>query len=97
MEGCYLLFFKGNSYCFDATVEDGTLRRLINHGRRISANCRPKIVDVNGSPKIYFQATRDLIPGDELLYDYGERRKDVIVANTLVRNYHGTFQYLFSL
>ena len=82
-DGCYLFFFsfKGASYCLDATVEDGTLARLVNHGRRIYANCHPKIIDMNGTPRIYFQATRDLTPGDELLYDYGERRKDIIKAN----------------
>ncbi len=86
-QGCFLLFFTflGISYCLDATKEDGTLGRLVNHGRRAAANCILKLVDVDGLPRIYLKAARDISPGEELRWDYGDRRKDVLADNEWLR------------
>ncbi len=57
-------------FSVDATKESPHVGRLINHSRG-GANSKP---DVGGRPVIYFNATRALSSGEELLYDYGERR-----------------------
>ena len=61
----------------DATKEDGNLGRLINHSRK-EANIVPKITDVDGEPHLYFIAVRDIGSGEELVYDYGDRRKTTL-------------------
>jgi SET domain-containing protein len=46
--------------------------RYLNHGS--TPNVRVKSVERgrNGRPRVWFVATRDVEPGDELLWDYGE-------------------------
>lgn len=68
------------SYVLDATREDGTLGRLLNHSRK-QPNVRPKPVLIDGEPAIIFVAMFDLEVGTELRYDYGERKKEVIEKN----------------
>jgi len=82
----YLYFFKAQnkSWCLDATEETGRLGRLINHSK-LHPNVKPKVVIYNGSPRIIFISTCDIPKGQELLYDYGERRRDVIAKNPWLR------------
>ena len=63
--------------CVDATEESGMLGRLINH-RKKNANLIPRTFIVNNSPKVVFIAATDIAIGDELFFDYGERRADVV-------------------
>lgn len=63
----------------DATKDNGTLGRLINHSK-IRANIKPKVIEVDSKPYIWFVAARKIEIGEELLYDYGERDKDVLQA-----------------
>ena len=71
----YMMFFKheGKSYCIDATKEDDSYGRLINHSRP-----HPNIVGVQGTfggfVRVLFFCNRDIKPGEELLYDYGKMR-----------------------
>ena len=64
----------------DATQENNTMGRLINHSRK-GGNVTPKILSIDQKPHIYFIAACEILPGDELLYDYGERNKDTIQCN----------------
>ena len=64
----------------DATQENYTMGKLINHTRK-GGNVIPKIIAVDGVPQICFMAACEILPGDELLYDYGERNKDIIQCN----------------
>ena len=66
---CFILVF---SFSVDATKEDGTTGRLINHSRS-NANIKSMTIDVDGTPHIIFKANRDIKPTEELLYDYGDR------------------------
>ena len=66
--------------CIDATTEDETFGRLINHGKK-DANLVMKVFLVNNAPRVVFLASRDIAIGDELLYDYGEKRKEVLQEN----------------
>ena len=55
------------------------LGRLINHSRK-NSNCQPKVFVVRDQPRLILVALREIEIGEELLYDYGERRKDIIEA-----------------
>ena len=68
----YVLFAS-----IDATEESDRVGRLINHTRR-SPNLSPRVEMVDGVPLVYFVATKDIHPGQELLFDYYECRKDVV-------------------
>ena len=59
--------------------------RLINHGKGRHANVVPKIVEFNAKPEIVFFAKKNINLGDELLYDYGERRPEVIFENKFLK------------
>lgn len=75
----FLYFFPcdSNRLCLDATPEDGTYGRLVNHSR-LRPNCRARTLKLNGKPVIAIFAIRDIVPGEEVLYDYGEKRKEKI-------------------
>ena len=61
----------------DATSDDGSVGRLINHDK-ISPNLVMKPVVIRNKPRVVFFASKDIQIGEELSYDYGERRKDVV-------------------
>ena len=84
--GSYMFFFSfdGEKYCVDATEETGKLGRLINHSRK-NANVAPKVVGITNPdgeslPHLMLLAKRDINKGEELLYDYKDRRKASIKA-----------------
>ena len=81
-KGSYLLFFchDGHGYCVDATKEDNTCGRLISHGKK-DANIEMKVFVVGDAPLVVFLASRDVAIGEEILYDYGEKRKEVLQNN----------------
>lgn len=61
----------------DAYLSHGKAR-FINHGKGKLANVKP-ILDENGkTPQILFKAIRDILPNEELLYDYGERDREIL-------------------
>ena len=60
----------------DATQEDGSLGRLINHSRK--ANVEVKIVVHDERPHLCMFAATNIKEGQELLYDYGERSTAII-------------------
>ena len=72
-----LFLYFANSCSIDATKEDKSLGRLINHSRQHS-NLIPQVVedDIDGKSRVIFKSSKDVNVGDELLYDYGERRRE---------------------
>uniref|UniRef100_A0A2P2IC12 [histone H4]-lysine(20) N-methyltransferase n=1 Tax=Hirondellea gigas TaxID=1518452 RepID=A0A2P2IC12_9CRUS len=84
--GCYMYYFKFNSkrYCIDATVESDYYGRLVNHSR-YTANLNTKIVVVNDRPHLILEAKLDLVPGTELLLDYGDRDRETLECNPWLR------------
>lgn len=74
--GCYMYYFtcKDKHYCVDATVETGRLGRLVNHSKR-DGNLRSQACLVGDTPHLVLLAQRDIQPGEELLYDYGDRSR----------------------
>ena len=54
---------------------------MINHCRKQS----PKVVVADSCPHLVFVAARDIVSGEEL-YDYGERRKDLVHHNPWLKH-----------
>ncbi|PIK51284.1 putative N-lysine methyltransferase SETD8-B isoform X2 [Apostichopus japonicus] len=79
--GCYMYYFefKNKRYCVDATKESGRLGRLLNHSK--TGNCCTKLVPIQSKPHLILVAKRDIKEGEELLYDYGDRSKEVLESH----------------
>ena len=80
--GCYMYFFeyKSKIYCIDATAETERLGRLLNHSKT-DGNCRTQLFEINSKPHLILVAARDIKPGEEMLYDYGDRNKNSIESH----------------
>lgn len=63
----------------DGTIESGRIGRLLNHS--VSGNCITKLTSVKDHPYLILNAAKHIKPGEELLYDYGERNKDAIASH----------------
>ncbi|KRX83029.1 N-lysine methyltransferase SETD8-A, partial [Trichinella sp. T6] len=84
--GCYMFYFYFKGKHLDATRESVHKGRLLNHSAK-GSNLKSKILEVNNRPHVIFLAKRDIEAGEELLYDYGDRRKNAVEANPwLVRS-----------
>ncbi|XP_022613557.1 N-lysine methyltransferase KMT5A-A-like [Seriola dumerili] len=79
--GCYMYYFQYQSktYCVDATKETSRLGRLINHSK--TGNCQTKLHAIDGAPHLILVASREIKAEEELLYDYGDRSKDSVLAH----------------
>ncbi|XP_055367656.1 lysine methyltransferase 5Ab isoform X2 [Betta splendens] len=79
--GCYMYYFQYQckTYCVDATRETGRLGRLLNHSK--TGNCQTKLHAIDGVPHLILVTSRDIKAKEELLYDYGDRSKDSILAH----------------
>lgn len=51
--------------------------RLVNHSKS-NPNVSTKVVEVDEHPYLCLMAARDIEIGEELQYDYGERRCEII-------------------
>ena len=87
-KGVFLYFFSymDKKYCIDATKETSHLGRLINHSKA-NANLQAKIIPdkATGNPMVILVASKPIEVGQDLSYDYGERRKNVLDANTFLK------------
>ena len=72
---CYTYYFRYNEqvWCYDATEDDGSFGRLINHSK-LKPNIHSKVEVINDTPYVYFKALKDIPVGTELRYDYGDRK-----------------------
>ena len=69
----------------DATKDDRRKGRLFNHKKTYS-NVATRLPEVDGQPRLCLIAARDIEQGEELLYDYGERRSKAIQAHAWLKN-----------
>lgn len=79
IDDSYLFFFKLDSkeLCLDATHDDGSYGRMVNHSR-LRPNCKPQGFMDGRTHALALVATRDIMMGEEILYDYGEISGSVI-------------------
>lgn len=63
--------YQGIYYVIDATKEDSSQGRLMNHG--IHPNLTPIPTKIDGHFYLLFVACENINPGQELVYDYGQR------------------------
>ena len=78
--GSYQFFFwyRSDEFCIDATSESSKMGRLINHSRQ-NANLIPEVWEVKpGEPRLVLLASKRIVAGDELVYNYNERRGQVV-------------------
>ena len=66
-------------FSIDATKDTGRYGRLVNHSRK-TPNLVTKVITNGESPRLFLIAKRDIESGVELLYDYGERSKEILKA-----------------
>ena len=69
---------SNKTLCVDATVEDGSMGRLMNHEKK-KPNVVMKVVNVNNVPQVVFFAIKDIEVGQELCYDYGEKGRHILL------------------
>lgn len=86
--GCFMLFFKfkEKKYCIDATVENCSVGRLINHSKKkTKENIKPRIQMYDDLPRIVFFSTKKILENEELFYDYGDRSQASIALNNWLK------------
>ena len=72
----YFFSFQNKKFCIDATEEDNSLGRLVNHS--VSGNMKSKLLNIDEKPVLVLYASREISTGEELLYDYGDRDRKTI-------------------
>ncbi|KAF7925474.1 uncharacterized protein EAE97_010555 [Botrytis byssoidea] len=76
------LFTLNKEWTIDA-MRMGNKTRFINHAgsEADGMNCAARILLVNGEHRIAFRATRDILIGEELLFDYGRNFAELYGLN----------------
>ncbi|XP_067277872.1 histone-lysine N-methyltransferase set-1-like isoform X3 [Pseudorasbora parva] len=72
-ENAFLFDFNwgGRQWCIDASEEDGSLGRLVNDNHK-TPNCKVKKIVIEGKPHLCLFSVKDIAPGEELTYNYGD-------------------------
>ncbi|XP_028275106.1 serine/threonine-protein kinase PAK 1 isoform X25 [Parambassis ranga] len=63
--------FNGKQFCVDAAKEDGSLGRLVND-EHVNPNSKMKTIKVDEKPHLCLFALKDISPGEEITYNYGD-------------------------
>ena len=66
----YWLFFS-----IDASATEGHICQYVNDADKNKSNCIMKKVEVRGVARLCLFALKDILPGQELQYDYGDKRQ----------------------
>ncbi|XP_017332097.1 uncharacterized protein LOC108270188 isoform X5 [Ictalurus punctatus] len=65
----YYFIYNNTRYCIDASVDDGSLGRLVNDDS--NPNAKVKVISISRIPHLCLFALRDIQSGEEITYDYG--------------------------
>ena len=76
----YPVILHTHTHSVDATEDNGRMGRLLNHSRT-TPNVNTKLHEVDGQPFLCLMASQNIPAQEELLYDYGERSKEVIQSH----------------
>lgn len=71
--------------CIDGDKESHHLGRLINHSRK-NPNAKMVALDIDSNIHLVLVARSAIQVGEEILYDYGERRKELISLYPWLKN-----------
>ena len=71
-------------FVIDPTVNDGNVGRMVNNSRN-AVNAQPKIINEQGFPHLAIFADRKIFAGEQILYDYGERRRNAVADKPWLR------------
>ncbi|XP_077364362.1 uncharacterized protein LOC144008148 isoform X2 [Festucalex cinctus] len=63
--------YNGKTLCVDAARDDNSLGRLVNDDH-ISPNSKMQRITVDRQPHLCLFATKDIEPGEETTYNYGD-------------------------
>ncbi|XP_034549759.1 N-lysine methyltransferase KMT5A-A-like [Notolabrus celidotus] len=63
--------FNGKQSCIDAAREDGSLGRLVSDDH-VNPNSTMETIRVDGKPHLCLFALKDISPGEEITYNYGD-------------------------
>ena len=95
-EGCYIVEAKGPDgwVCFDATRSLNQYGRYINHspGRLANAKLANPIL-YGGKLRLGVVALRDIVDGEEIVYDYGVRGETWLTYAGKLSTYYNHMQY----
>jgi len=69
----YLCLYANANFCsIDASESHRhRLARFVNDSPKRFANCAPKVMSINGRPRVLLFASKKIAVGTELRYDYG--------------------------
>lgn len=74
---CFFFVHQGKSQCVDPVKEKEMIHLKVNHSRKRANVVAKVVVDSVLSPHICFFVKRKIFASEELLLDYGDRRKEV--------------------
>jgi histone-lysine N-methyltransferase SETD8 len=85
--GSYMYFFeyRNKRWCVDATAETEFKGRLINHSY-LNPNLRSRVIELPNSIHLCLFAKRDIQIGEELSYDYHDRRFQTVSLNPWLKS-----------
>ncbi|KAG9281452.1 histone-lysine N-methyltransferase set-1-like [Astyanax mexicanus] len=63
--------YNGKLFCVDASLDDGSLGRLVNDDH-LNPNSKMRTITTVGKPHLCLFATRSINPGEEITYNYGD-------------------------
>ncbi|KAL7294970.1 hypothetical protein TKK_0011681 [Trichogramma kaykai] len=83
---CCLLYFNDNNsgHVIDPTPHRGIIARYCNHSIK-NKNAAPKLIVVDGKAIVVLIAWKNIKPGEEILWDYGDRNAASLAANPWLR------------
>ena len=81
----YIMQYYNHYFSVDATKETGRKGRLINHSK-LEANAKAKVIEVNNKPELWLIACKDIMPGQEILFNYDDTRRAVIESLPWLKN-----------
>ena len=82
-DNCYMFWMRyADRWIIVDASRTNHLSRYINHSKK-QANLAPVCLRGRSGemPEIAFKAKRNIEPGEELLFDYGDNRKEVVQTN----------------
>ena len=83
--GNFTFFFRtmgGNINCIDANMSQGFGRKINHPNPQQKCNLKTKLVQSKDDrPRLFFVATMDIQPNEELVYDYNEKDPEVLKSN----------------